>query len=372
VSVQSRVNITDGGIQQFPTIGMEPDGDYVVAWSGRGVGDPYGIFVRRYNNPVDLAGPIVSDLVAPSGRSISSGDQITDELTQLTIVFDEEMMTTGPDSVTNPANYRLVHDGTLLSNVITNIQFGLNPATNKWEAVLTLDGNGGASGVVPLDDGLYQLTVLNSVRDKVGNPLGATGLNPKGNSISWTFNLLGLSSGLNQGETLISQGRGGEFTRPYATQAVASDADGDTVTVWTSETSGSEGIYARLTRVNWTEAGGERVPTIVDLPVVLVTNNPTADFASVASWSPGPRRARGPVGTSTPGDSIPRAEPSEARSSSTKKPSTCNATAVWPWISTAISWSPGRVAIRTARATASTDSASTPSAIALAVPTKSR
>ncbi|NLS96608.1 MAG: hypothetical protein GXX96_31110 [Planctomycetaceae bacterium] len=282
MSVQSRVNITTGGIQQFPTIGMEPDGSYVVAWSGRGVGDHYGVFVRRYESAVDLAGPIVSDLVSPSGKSISDGDQITDQLTQLVIVFDEEMMTTGPDRVTNPANYRLVHDGTLLSNVITNIEFGLNPETNKWEAVLTLDGNGGASGVVPLDDGQYQLTVLNSVRDKVGNPLGATGLNPKGSSISWTFNLLGISSDVNQGETLISQGLGGEFTRPYATQAVASDADGDTVTVWTSKTPGQQGIYARLTQTNWTESGGDRIPTTVELPVILVTQDATADFASVA------------------------------------------------------------------------------------------
>ncbi len=282
MSVQSRVNITTGGIQQFPTIGMEPDGDYVVAWSGRGVGDHYGIFVRRYDSKVDLAGPIVSDLVSPTGRSISDGDQVTDELTRLVIVFDEEMTTTGPNSVTNPANYRLVRNGSLLSNVITSIQFGLNPATNKWEAVLTLDGNGSASGVVPLDDGQYQLTVLNSVRDKVGNPLGATGLNPKGNSISWTFNLLGISSGLNQGESLISQGLGGEFTRPYATQAVASDADGDTVTVWTSKTAGQQGIYARLTQTTWTASGNKRVPTTVELPVILVTQNPTADFASVA------------------------------------------------------------------------------------------
>jgi subtilisin-like proprotein convertase family protein/secreted trypsin-like serine protease len=282
VSVQSRVNITQGGVQNFPTIGMEPDGDFVVAWSGRGVGDHQGIFVRRYKQTADTAGPIVSDLVAPTGQSISSGDQITGPITQLVVVFDEEMSTTGVSSVTRPANYRLVHDGTLLSNVITNITFGLNPATNKWEAVLTLDGNGSAAGIEPLKDGQYVLTVLNTVTDKVGNPLGATGWNPKGSSMSWTFNLLNVSTATGQGEDLISQGLGAEFTRPFATQAVASDADGDTVTVWTSDVAGREGIYARVTQVTWTASGVNRVSSFVDLPVILVTSNPTADFASVA------------------------------------------------------------------------------------------
>ncbi len=281
-SVQSRVNITEGGVQQFASIGMEPDGDYVVAWSGRGVGDQQGIFVRRYNQSADTIGPIVSDLVAPSGLSISDGDQITGPLTQLVVVFDEEMSTTGSASVTNVSNYRLVHDGTLLSNVITDIEFALNPETNKWEAVLTLDANGSASGVEALEDGQYELTVLNSVEDKVGNPLGATGANPDGASISWTFNLLNLSTATGLGEELISQGSNAEFTAPYGTQAVASDADGDTVTVWTSEISGQTGIYAQITHVTWTEEDNERVSSYETLDDVLVTSNETADYASVA------------------------------------------------------------------------------------------
>ncbi|MHB8903274.1 MAG: hypothetical protein ACYC6Y_31315, partial [Thermoguttaceae bacterium] len=276
VSVQARANITEGGIQHFPTIGVEPDGDYVVAWSGRGVGDHQGIFVRRYNQVADTAGPIVSDLLAPTGASISDGDQILGPLTTLVVAFDEEMSTSGSSSVTNPANYRLVHDGTLLSNVITGITFGLNPATNKWEAVLTLDANGSASGIKALEDGQYVLTLLNNVEDKVGNPLGSNGLSPNGSSVSWTFNLLNISSGTSQGEELISQGLGNEFTRDFATQAVASDADGDTVTVWTSRVSGRAGIYAQVTHVTWTEQNDDHVPTTIDLPTILITSDPTA------------------------------------------------------------------------------------------------
>ena len=53
VTVQTRVNTTDIGDQEYPTIGMEPDGDNIVVWSGRGVGDPQGIFARRYDESTD-------------------------------------------------------------------------------------------------------------------------------------------------------------------------------------------------------------------------------------------------------------------------------------------------------------------------------
>ena len=38
-SVQTRVNETAGGVQQFPTIGMTRNGESVVVWNGWGVGD---------------------------------------------------------------------------------------------------------------------------------------------------------------------------------------------------------------------------------------------------------------------------------------------------------------------------------------------
>ncbi len=274
VSVETRVNVTSGGLQQFATIAMEPDGDFVVAWSGRGVGDQQGIYTRSYDSDTDTVGPIVSGLLSTSGASISDGDQITEEVTVLTVVFDEEMMTSGAHSVTSASNYRLVCDGTLLSNVITDIEFGLNPDTNKWEAVLTLSG--------ALEDGEYELTVRNSVQDAVGNPLGSTGADTDGTSATWTFNLLSIGTGDTGGETLVSQGNDAEFTRADASQPVASNDEGDTVTVWTSEASGSEGIYATLTMVTWSGDEDERVSSTELVENILVTDDATADSASVA------------------------------------------------------------------------------------------
>jgi hypothetical protein len=44
-----RVNTHTTGHQRFSSIAMEPDGDFVVAWAGGGPGDFSGIFAQRYN-----------------------------------------------------------------------------------------------------------------------------------------------------------------------------------------------------------------------------------------------------------------------------------------------------------------------------------
>jgi hypothetical protein len=44
-----RVNTQTSGQQRFPSVAMEPDGDFVVAWDGGGPGDFAGIFAQRFN-----------------------------------------------------------------------------------------------------------------------------------------------------------------------------------------------------------------------------------------------------------------------------------------------------------------------------------
>ena len=46
---QTRVNRTEVGVQQFPSIAMEPDGGRIVVWGGAGIGDDQGVFARRYD-----------------------------------------------------------------------------------------------------------------------------------------------------------------------------------------------------------------------------------------------------------------------------------------------------------------------------------
>jgi subtilisin-like proprotein convertase family protein len=290
VSVQSRVNRTSAGSQKYPSLAMEPDGDKIVVWSGNGVGDPYGIFARYYDETTDTAGPMVTDFLLADGESLNVNSQLTEALGFLVVSFDEEMMTTGPDGVLNAANFHLLKDGVEQSGAIGKVVFGLNKAyelglsaqpSNKWEAVLYLDGDGATPGTTLLGDGQYTISVRNNLRDKAGNPLRQTGLNPNGESYSRSFNIAVAAA---QGETLVNTTTAGmQRTSTDGSQTVATDADGGQITVWTTD---GKGVFARLHRNVWTEGANntrnDSYQAITDLEF-QVTNHASATSASVAA-----------------------------------------------------------------------------------------
>ncbi|NUQ63995.1 MAG: trypsin-like serine protease, partial [Pirellulales bacterium] len=272
VSVQTRVNVTWGGEQKFPSLGMEPDGDMIVVWNGVGVGDQRGIFARRYDERTDTAGPLVTDLLTPEGDRIMPGAQVDGSLGYLVVSFDEEMMTSGAGSVKNVANYRLLRNGVQVPGGITSVDFALGP-NNKWEAKLNLAAN--------LPEGNYEIVVRNSVRDKVGNALGSNGRIPNGEEFRRSFNLMPFRVGggeqlVNVGATDGAQHTAGDWGSATSTisavNTVASDADGDYVVVWTSEAPAKPGVFAQMYTAAGTAIG----------PAIEVTNDPSAEYASVA------------------------------------------------------------------------------------------
>jgi len=267
----------------------------VVVWNGRGVGDSNGIYARRYVEATDTAGPLVSDFSTSGPLRIDNGTQVTQEVSFLVVTFDENMLTAGPNSVTNPANYRLMLNGAQLTGRIKHIDFGLNegslvmgttvyPPTNKYEAVLELDSNPATPAYDPLTDGHYELVVMGNLRDTAGNPMGVTGLTPGGiASVSRSFDIL---VPRNFSEVRVNKDpAGGQYTYDVTnadaepgTQAVASDANGDYVVAWTNdETSASPGLYAKLYQVTWgtDSTTGARKSTIAEVPAVNpATNQP--------------------------------------------------------------------------------------------------
>lgn len=306
VGVQQRVNKTEGGIQQFPSLGVTRDGDVVVVWSGRGAGDRQGIFARRYRDLFDTVGPMVSDVVSPMGNSIPNGGQVSEAIEYLVLTFDEEMSAaTNPsqpgwnNSVLNPANYRIRYNGVELTGAIQGVVYGLNrasqvlpgyPQTNKFEVVLQLDGNGTAPGDPRLAEGHYEVIASSRLRDRAGNPLNKTDVNPNGSDTTWTFDILRPA----EGETLVNTPPGNQYTQ--SPQSVASDPNGDYVVVWTSSEVGREGVYAKLYQVIWTDdpiLGRQSTKAVVPaidpatgLPwpngEIRVSSEATAEFASVA------------------------------------------------------------------------------------------
>lgn len=286
VDVQVRVNRTQAGDQRMPSVGMTREGDILVVWSGAGVGDQQGIFARWFDEPLDTAGPIVTDVLSGSRTRLLGGAQVTEAITQIIVVFSEDMMRLGPSAVTNPENYILIKDGVPIFGAITGITFGLNPATNKWEAVLQVDGNGLLPGVVPLESGQYELVIRNTLRDVVGNPLYGTGINPNGQPFRTTFNvavLPGQDLLVNTQITGIQQ-LGSPSLLPGSPRSVASDGDGEYVVVWRDTNPGTQGIWARIYNdLRWLDTPTGRTATGPNpTAAILVTANPTAQFASVA------------------------------------------------------------------------------------------
>ena len=280
VKTQHRVNVTEAGPQYQPTIGMEPDGDSVVVWSGTGVGDNHGIFARRYNEPTDTAGPTVSDWADEQGNSLDNGhifEGVGSEVQYLILTFDEDMLQSGDDSVTNPANYALLRGGISVPGAVVRVEYGLNKASelsgltdlltgevydfnpnasNKYEAILTFDGDLATAGLQRLEDASYQIQALAAVpgfrsglRDVVGNVQYRTGLAPTGRDFTASFvvqidepppppqpdppTLTDPQTGPVDDDAILVNQVYSENQMTSAAQSLAVDNDGDFVVTWT-------------------------------------------------------------------------------------------------------------------------------------------
>lgn len=313
-----------GSEQKRVSVAMEPDGDFVVTWVdagerlgadvlsydpiapllnpdgagslfgvGYGYGYVYGYFTadprptsvmyRRYSESTDTAGPKVTEFALPSGSSlikIPADGLVTEELEFLIVSFDEDMMTTGPNSVTNPANWALTESGRIVQGAISQIEYGMNkawnlglgPKTNKFEAVIRFDGNGPFPGTPALPNGDYVVTARNSLRDRSGNPLGRTGFQIQGANFTRQFTV----SAFQSNEFRVNQGKNavpvvdGNLVSP---QSVAADHDGDYTTVWQAD---SGGIVASIFQAR---TPGQLPQKVRD---IQVTTSPSAQYAAVA------------------------------------------------------------------------------------------
>ena len=210
---------TTGTPQYAASIGMGPNGSYVVAWTQA---DQYTGFTgtsndtiqfRAFNESTNTAGPTVSDFIQPDDARLQNGGEVTQSLSYLVRArFDQPMMTGGPGtanwahSVINPANWALLVNGNDLAGGISQIYYGLNegqayaeetgalssvPGDNKYEAVLVFNAKGLSSGAAAaLGNGSYQIVALNSLANRAGNPLGRTGFLPNGSVYSRSFDIV--------------------------------------------------------------------------------------------------------------------------------------------------------------------------------------
>ena len=194
VGTQSRVNHTTAGVQEHATIAMEPDGDSIVVWSGTGVGDENGIFVRHYDEAADTAGPIVTELRTANGALIYDYDTLYGNDANnrsVYVVFSEDVRNDGGYNAVNNVNNWAVLDGNgeeIPGAIATNgVTFGYNSAWGKWVAKVTFATD---TDVLPMD-GEYTLVARTQIQDIAGNAMARTGFRPGGTGdvygIDWKF-----------------------------------------------------------------------------------------------------------------------------------------------------------------------------------------
>ena len=278
-----RVNTYMANDQKWSTVAMDADGDFVVTWSSYTQdGSGYGVYAQRYDELTDTAGPIVAQ-VFDGGRQIAPGDQLVSVVPALTVVFSENLNVTGGvsglNSVTNPANWMLTRNGVDVTSTITGITFGLNATSNKYEALLTFSTS--------LADGVFQLTAKQTIKDLTGSALdGDYNGRPFGNftqsfSIANTVTA-GTEFRVNT-TTTSSQSTNGQGG------SVAMDTDGDFVVTWTSygaqDGSGSN-VYAQRYNAAGVKQGFEflvNTTTTNDQRFSTVAMDADGDF--VVTWT---------------------------------------------------------------------------------------
>ena len=214
-----------------------------------GIGDQNGIFARRFTTAIDVVGPMAVEFRTQTGERIGLQGQIGTPISTLVVTFDEEMATTGPGSVLNPANYRMLLNGVEINGSLKPVSFGLNPATNKWEAVFSIDADGNsANGLQAISNGQWQVVLLNSLTDKVGNPLQKSGTFPIGQNQTQSFRVSGTLPGnppvnpTNAPDVLVNT----TVANNQSNASVAYDSQGNYIVVWASQNpDGTRNIFAR-------------------------------------------------------------------------------------------------------------------------------
>ena len=255
---ESLVNTTTAGYQEEAAVAAGRDGNVVVVWKGTDPGSPpYGIYAQRFALSADNGGGVFNAI----GGTLNTVN---------TIIAENMGVDLSPDDVTG----HFASDGhNLVGQVGAATGFG-----SEFQIAQHTEGSQTATSVAVLDDGSF-VSVWNSkhdgtsriyaqIRDSAGNPIvdevtvadlgfsAVVAADDAGNFVvAFTKNEEG--HGNIRARVFNAAGVGGiEFpvntlhtTGRQVEPAVAMDADGDFVVVWTDEEGhdgDGKGIYARV------------------------------------------------------------------------------------------------------------------------------
>lgn len=235
-----RVNTYTTNAQVVPSVAMDDDGNFVIAWGSFGQdGDNYGVYARRYNAAGAAQGTEFRVNSATDGAQSAPAVAMDDD-GNFVIVWHSSHATDDYEIFARRYNAAGAAQGS---------EFSVNTFTSANQVV--------ASAAMS-DSGSFVISWQSETQDGDGFGVYARRFNSSGAAQGTEFRVNGFTTG-NQ-----------------ALSSVAMDADGEFVVAWQSYTqeSGNSGVYARKYsasgsaqggefRVNTTTAGGQTQPTVV-------------------------------------------------------------------------------------------------------------
>ncbi|WP_406694092.1 hypothetical protein V5E97_23895 [Singulisphaera sp. Ch08] len=236
-----RVNTYTAADQWYGVMGMDAEGDFVVAWTSKAGqdGSADGVYADRFTSiSPRTAGPLIAGVnVGWAREKVLAGNVLTrSDLNQLVVTFSENLTS----SVTSLANWALTRDGQPVVGAITGVSFSLNTETNSYEAVLTLNAS--------LAKGVYVLQAQPTILDTDGNALDGDYNGVAGGVFSFNFSVDPITVGP---EFRVSADPTAQVTDPGVRpngNGIAQDAQGNFVVVWAADGVDGSGYGVRARR----------------------------------------------------------------------------------------------------------------------------
>lgn len=274
IASEFRVNTTTTTNQLFSTVGMNYDGDVVIAWSSLSQDTAgYGVYAQRFLESVETNIPLFSNFVFHTD-ALTASEVLQAPVDSLGVVFSEAMLTGGgANSVTNGANLFVERFNTTTSayedinnplsayfNPVT-ITFGINAASQKQQALLTFQSL--------LIAGDYRITLRSNVVDTDSTPHALGGANRVSLFTVRTSHAVGTEAQVN---TTTANTQTNFVQNP---QSIAMDSTGNYIVTWSSRSQDGSGygVYFRkysrtgaaltaVTRANATTSGDQAYSSV--------------------------------------------------------------------------------------------------------------
>ncbi|MBD1809821.1 tandem-95 repeat protein [Microcoleus sp. FACHB-SPT15] len=238
---QFRVNSYTSGSQEFSTVAMDADGDFVVTWSSSGQdGSGWGVYAQRYN----AAGEALGNEFRVN--SYTSGSQI---YSKVAMDADGDFVVIWNSAAQDGSSYGVYAQRYSAAGEALGGEFKVNTYTSNTQRF---------SSIAMDADGDFVVTWSSSGQDGSGWGVYAQRYSAAGEALGQEFRVNSYTSG----------------SQLYST--VAMDADGDFVITWSSNAQDGSGYGVYAQRYN---AAGEAIGD--EFQVNTYTNN-SQRFSNVA------------------------------------------------------------------------------------------